>query len=227
MGPSGALGLAGLSCSADKVVQGFDAQGALVCVDPKTIGRTLLGLCGMSTYDVENFIPAGAALSVVNTCTPANNMQALLVTRTGHASVNAAALQTYLDNGGIVITEYSASFPIYNKAFGTAFAQPSPHLGDCYDNVNPRIALSTSDPFWVANGPFSPSLETGCGYNLASLPGITPLGRHDLFSVGTVNLAYIPKGQGRLWLVESDWTDGADTFTTESRRLMRYMVGHK
>jgi len=241
MGPSGLLGLAGKSCSSDKVVQGFDAAGGLVCVDPKAIGRTLLGLCGASAYDVENFIPAGSGLSLVNTCTPSSTMQALLVTRSGHASVNAAALQSYLDNGGIVITEFSASFAVYNKAFGTGFAQPASYLGACSDNVNPRArpAATTGDPFWVANSPFSAELENGCGYDLSSLPGITPLGRHDLFATTTVNLAYIPKGQGRVWLVESDWSDGdlVDTngdglgdqplLNATSRKMMRYMVGHK
>jgi collagen triple helix repeat protein len=241
MGPSGLLGLAGKSCASDKVLQGFDAAGGLLCVDPKTIGRTLLGLCGASAYDVENFIPAGSGLSLVNTCTPSSTMQALLVTRSGHASLNAAALQSYLDNGGIVITEFSASFPVYNKAFGTGFAQPASYLGACSDNVNPRArpAATTGDPFWVANSPFSAELENGCGYDLSSLPGITPLGRHDLFATTTVNLAYIPKGQGRVWLVESDWSDGdlVDTngdglgdqplLNATSRKMMRYMVGHK
>lgn len=227
VGPSGILGLAGKSCSSATVVQGFDAQGGLVCADPKTLGRTSLGLCGLSAYDVENFIPAGSSLTVVNTCTPHDKMQALLVTRSGFDTLDAATLQTYLDNGGIVVTEYGSSFGVYNKAFSTSFTQPDNPLGGCSDNVNPRVQLTAADPFWSANGPFDPQLETGCGYDLAALPGITPLGRHDLFSFATVNLAYVKKGQGRVWLVESDWSDNDGFFTTTSRKMMRYMVGTK
>ena len=229
-GPSGVLGLAGKSCSSETVLQGFDAQGELVCVNPKSLGRNTLGLCGLSAYDVEKFAPAGLGLTVVSTCTPNDKMQALLVTRSGHASTNAAALQSYLDNGGIVITEFESSFPVYNKVFNTAFAQPATYNsngGFCNDNINPRVQYTTADPFWVANGPFNAELNTGCGYDLSSLPNITPLGRHQLFAMTSVNLAYIKKGQGRLWLVEADWSDGDDLFNTTSRNMMRHMVATK
>jgi hypothetical protein len=229
VGPSGLLGLAGKSCPASTVLQGFDAQAELVCVDPKTLGRTSLGLCGLSAYDVEKFAPAGLGLTVVSTCTPNDKMQALLVTRSGHATTTAAALQSYLDNGGIVITEFESSFPVYNKVFNTAFAQPATYNsnGECADNINPRVQYTASDPFWVANSPFTAELNTGCGYDLSSLPNITPLGRHQLFAPTSVNLAYVKMGQGRLWLVEADWSDGEATFSTTSRNLMRYMVGTK
>ena len=104
---------------------------------------------------------------------------------------------------------------------------PPRTAGDCFDNVNPRMQLNVADPFWVANGPFSPEIDTGCGYDLSSLPGITALGRHNPFTPTAVNLAYIPRGTGRIWLVESDWSDGDPTFTSASRKLMRYMVGTK
>jgi hypothetical protein len=230
MGPSGLLGLGGKSCSSETLLQGFDAQGGLVCVDPKSVGRTTLGLCGLSGYDVENFIPAGFGLNVVNTCTPHNKMQALLVTRTSFNTLDAAAVQGYLDNGGIVITEKGSSFAVYNKAFDTNFVQPATfnsNGGVCADNVNPRVQLTAADPFWVANGPFNAELDSGCGYDLSALPNITPLGRHELFAFTSVNLAYIKKGQGRLWLVESDWSDNDGFFNTTSRKLMRYMVGTK
>jgi IPT/TIG domain-containing protein len=227
-GPSGVPGLAGKSCSSETVLQGFDAQGGLVCVDPKTLGRTVLGLCGLSAYDVENFIPAGGGLAVTNTCTPHNKMQALLVTHTHFNTLDAATLQGYLDNGGIVITEMGSSFAVYNKAFGTSFVQPgtvNSNNGACDDNVNPRVQLTPADPFWVANGPFNAELDSGCGYDLSTLPNITPLGRHQLFAMTSVNLAYVKRGQGRVWLVESDWSDNDGLFNRTSRNLMRYMVG--
>ena len=221
IGPSGLLGLAGKSCPASTLLQGFDAQAELVCVNPKTVGRTSLGLCGLSAYDVEHFIPAGFGLTVVNTCTPHNKMQALLVTHTGFGNLDAATVQAYLDNGGIVITEMGSSFAVYNTAFGTSFTQPDTYNSNndvCADNVNPRIQLTATDPFWVDNGPHTPELDSGCGFDLSALPDITPLGRHQLFfASGSVNLAYIKKGQGRLWLVESDWSDNDGFFNTASR----------
>jgi hypothetical protein len=94
-------------------------------------------------------------------------------------------------------------------------------------NVGPFSQMGEDDPFWADNGPFTAEFDTGCGYNLAPLPYITALGRHDLVPVTAVNLAYIEKGEGRLWLVESDWMNNAPTFNALSRKLMRYMVGNK
>ena len=208
-------------------MQGFDAAGELVCVDPRTVGRSQLALCGSSAYDVENFVPAGFGLTVSLTCTPTNKTQALLVTQDGVPNLDAAVLQSYLENGGIVITAQGSSFGVYNAVFDSAFAQVGGQLGMCLGNVGPFSQMSAGDPFWADNGPFTAEFDTGCGYNLAPLPDITPLGRHDLFPVTAVNLAYIDKGEGRLWLVESDWMNDAPTFNALSRKLMRYMVGNK
>jgi hypothetical protein len=183
-----------------------------------------LALCGFSQRDVADFIPRGTNLVVAQTCTPAAGIAAMLVSRSGHEQLVAGALQNYLETGGIVITEFGASIPVYNKAFGTSIPEPSffDYIGGCYDNVTPAVQLEPWDDFWRVNAFVAETLP-GCGYDLAALPGITPLGSAST-TPGTVTLAYITKGLGRLWLVESDWSDLDPTFSEASARLMRYMV---
>ncbi|HUE88924.1 MAG TPA: hypothetical protein VMO26_22830 [Vicinamibacterales bacterium] len=222
-GPSASEGLAGKSCGPTGVLRGFDLAGDVICgelgdVFPK------LALCGSSQRDVAQFIPSGTNLVVQATCTPTANTPAMLITRHGHEQITVGALQAYLDAGGIVITEFGASIPVYNKAFGTSIPAPGffEYIGDCYDNVMPVVQLEPWDQFWRANA-FVPETLPGCGYNLAALPGIVPLGSASM-TPDTVTLAYINRGPGRLWLVESDWSDLDSTFHEASARLMRYMV---
>jgi hypothetical protein len=148
----------------------------------------------------------------------------MLVTRSGHPQLDSSTLQSYLDAGGIVNPEFGASIPVYNNAFGTAFPEPDffAYVGGCYDNVMPAVQLEPWDDFWRFNA-FAAETLPGCGYDLSALPGIIALGSADT-AAGTVTLAYIQKGLGRLWLVESDWADIDQTFSEASARLMRYMV---
>jgi hypothetical protein len=222
-GLPGVLGLAGKSCGPNGVLRGFDAAGDMICgelgdVFPK------LALCGSTQRDVAEFVPSGTNLVVTETCTFAPNVRAMLVTRDGHSQLDAVALRSFLEAGGIVLTEYSASFPVYNKVFDTAIPNPpdGQRLGDCGDNVNPLVQLEPWDSFWRANT-FAPEVVTGCGFDLAALPGITALGSSSNVP-GTVTLAYVQVGSGRLWLIESDWSDPDSTFSERSMRLMRYMV---
>jgi len=84
----------------------------------------------------------------------------------------------------------------------------------------PAVQLGPNDRFWRDNI-FTASADTPCGYDLDNLPNTTFLGGWD---AATVSLAYRDRGEGRLWLVESDWQDGDPVFTDASRDLMRYMV---
>jgi hypothetical protein len=146
----------------------------------------------------------------------------MLVTKAAANALNAATLQSYLNAGGIVITATGSTYPVYNTVFGTALPEPSVRIGDCSDNVNPRVQMNDGDPFWQSN-PFVQEVVGGCGFNLFDLPDITWLGSASE-DPDTVTLAYIKVGTGRLWLVEADWDDGDATFTEQSTRLMRYMV---
>ncbi len=225
-GIPGNLALAGLACPTDLVLRGFDASGGLVCVDPMASSRTTIAQCGFSGLDLSTVLPSGLAL--VESCTPGSEMRAMVVSRYGLDSLDAAALQAYLDQGGIVITEFSGGVPIYNRVFGTSFPEPSfgDHVGNCEDNINPVRQFSATDAFWTDNAPFVSESLSGCGMNLSGLPGLVALGSH-VDAGDVVTLGYVEKGFGRLWLVESDWADGQETFNTTSRQLMRYMMTHR
>jgi hypothetical protein len=224
-GDSGILIVAGKSCTPGTVVQGFDASGALICAaaaDP----FPRLALCGSSNRDVRDFVPAGTNLVVEPTCQFSPNVRAMLVTRGGHQQLDPAALQGFLANGGIVITEYSASIPVYNKAFNTAIPMPSARIGLCQDNVAPAVLLDPSDPFWFHNA-YAPDGFEGCGFDLSAIPSIVPLGtvaNHP----NTVTLGYVRyQDAGRIWLVESDWSDGELTFSDRSLRMVQYMIKNR
>jgi hypothetical protein len=45
--------------------------------------------------------------------------------------------------------------------------------------------------------------------------------------VGTVSLAYRDLGEGRLWLVESDWQDTNTSFNETSRTMLEYMINQR
>jgi hypothetical protein len=230
-GLPGILGLVGKSCPDGQVVKGFDAAGDLVCVSlsssPST--RTTVGLCGFSFYDAAGFVPANSNLTIASTCTPSDDMQALFITRF-LGTVDTAELQAYLDNGGIVITDFMKSHEVYNQVFGTSVPVPdfNARLGSDLHNVNPVVQLTPADPFWAANTPFTPETNVGSGLDLNGLSGITPLGSH-VATPNTVTLAYIKKGAGRLWLVESDWSMAGtpDALSPASLQMMQYMVMNK
>jgi hypothetical protein len=191
---------------------------------PTAIRPNLL-LCGASDRDVRTFIPPGITLNLVSSCEPDNNTQAMLVSRDG-AGINAATLKSYLDNGGIVLTEWTISDEIFNLAFGTAVAEGG-SFGSCNDIAPTVFQFSPSDLFWK-DTPFTaiPAGSSGCGRDVSAFPGITPLAGWDNTHVA---IAYRNRGYGRLWLTDFDWYDtevvGAGYAYTNS--LMGYMITHR
>jgi hypothetical protein len=127
-----------------------------------------------------------------------------------------------LNGGGIVIGEFSNSDELFNAAFGTAVVQGA-QTGRCQDNVMPAIQHSPNDSFWQENRfAATATPATGCGNDLSAFPGIRALGGH---TAGAVHLAWRDLGRGRLWLAESDWSDG-DSVSTQTLGLLRYMAQH-
>jgi hypothetical protein len=222
-GEAGSSSLNGQSCAAG-VLRGFNATGELIC-EPVTELFPRLAVCGNSGRDVSSFITPGSVLTLTESCTPSSNTQAMIVTQTGQAQLDPVALKGYLEAGGIVITAFGSSHAVFNKVFGTSYAQPASFAGSCNDNINPWLQMNEGDPFWQAN-PYAVEIFGGCGYDLSGLPDITPLGS-STDAGDVVSLAYIAVGEGRLWLAESDWPDGDPTFSEQSLRLMRYMIRTK
>ncbi|MEX2660673.1 MAG: hypothetical protein WD227_02040 [Vicinamibacterales bacterium] len=224
-GIPGNLALAGQACPARQFVVGFDTGGNLVCApmpEPLPLRSTLM-LCGASDRDVSAFIPTGVTLNVVAGCTPDGDTQALLITRSG-SGYDPTTVQAYVNGGGVVITEFGNSWTVYNNVFGGPVVRGA-RFGLCTDEINPVVQLNGADAFWTANAPFTatPLSESGCGFDMAAYPDITPLGG---WSASTVSLAYRTLGLGRVWFVESDWRDN-QPLTTSSINQMGYMITHR
>jgi hypothetical protein len=185
--------------------------------------RTFLMACGNPSRDPNTFIPPDAELTLVSGCTPGVDTQALLVTRNGHGSVDAQTLRSYLNGGGIVISEYSVSDELWSKVFPNV-AQSDQSLGSCLDNVPAIYQFSAMDQFWIDN-PF-PQLQpsqTGCGYPIGHFPHLVPLAGWD---AGNVGLGYRNLGQGRFWAADFDWQD-QDQNHPSLPALLGYMITHR
>jgi hypothetical protein len=182
-------------------------------------------LCGASARDARAFIRGGSPLRVVAGCAPDARTQAMLVTRGGLASLNAAVVRTYLAGGGIVITEQGNSDEIFNWAFDAFAVQAPVRSGACRDNVMPAVQGGRFDPFWEENRfEATPGGDTGCGYDVSAFPGLVPLGGP---MAGVITLGYrdVP-GRGRVWVVESDWSENDGALSAGSAGLMHHMITH-
>jgi hypothetical protein len=184
--------------------------------------RPNIMLCGSSSKSPIDFTPPNMSFNLINSCTPDDTVQAFFVTR-NMGSINAGTLQTYLQNGGIVLTEWNITDEVFSLAFGFVSQGPL-FLGGCQDCFPLVHQFSPNDPFWQDNT-FMQSNESGCGYSVHMYPGITPISGWDNQNV---SVAYRDLGNGRFWLTDFDWQDGEQypcMATTEV--LMGYMMTHK
>ena len=187
------------------------------------INRTVM-LCGTSSREVSQFIPAYPMIGLTNGCSPTPDTLAMLVARSGIGNVLASELKTYLEQGGIVLGEFSNNDELYNLAFDEGVVQ-GVFTGNCADRVNPDVRLNPNDPIWKAVDFVAP-VASGCGYDMQAFPNITAVGGWT--TAGSVSIAYRELGEGRLWLVELDWQDNStrDQYD-QTRTIMKYMLSHK
>jgi hypothetical protein len=193
-----------------------------VAVTTGTTLRSDLMLCGGSGRDVTTFIPPDVELDFIESCTPDENTQAILITRSGF--YDPLTLADYVANGGVVLTEYSISDDVFNDVFGEMVPPDGGQIGSCQD-VAPTVEQFTpDDPFWAANAfTMIPLNNTGCGANnIIDYPGIVPLAG---WSANQVSIGYRDDGPGRVWITEFDWSDGEQNFDfTYSAQLMGSMI---
>lgn len=176
--------------------------------------------CGSSLRNIDSFNIGG---TVVQSCVPDSNTQAMFVTRTGAAQLDGVQLRAYLQNGGIVITEFNISDEVFNLAFLTDVTQGATRFGVCQDAVMPLVRFNESDGFWQDNAFEPPAANAaGCGFSMAGFPNIVPLGG---WTEDAVSLAYRDLGAGRLWLVDIDWQD-TQQVDDATLGLLRYMALH-
>lgn len=197
-----------------------------------SITRTQVLECGLSSRPIESMFNEalqGFQLDVVEGCTPTDDTQAILLNRNGIFdllfNVDIDAYRRYLENGGIIITEYSISHQLYNMIFNTQFNASNGQFGGCTNSLQPVIQLNDDDPFWISvpTAPI-PLAQSGCGLDISNLPNVTFLGAWD---PQHYYLGYVDVGEGRLWLVESDWQDFdgfADVFSENSKEIMSAMI---
>ena len=182
--------------------------------------------CGNPGRQVQEFIRGDLAdlpVRVVPNCVPDGDTQAMLVTRSGVGGGNGAAWRQYLEDGGVIITEYSVAHSVYNAIFGANVPQGARN-GSCQDNVQPVVQFNPNDSFWAQN-PFVGigAGQSGCGHDILGeqMPGFVALGGWD---ANNISLGYVDVGAGRLWLVEADWQDSEQAFTNISRDYMAAMI---
>lgn len=182
--------------------------------------RPNLLVCGVAQVDVATFIPPGVTLDVVSSCTPDDDTQAVLVTRSGTFSLVPAEVIAYVDAGGIVVTELGNGDDLFGMLFTTV--TEGLFQGNCSDNIATVVQRSAADPTWI-DRLFVPIdiAQSGCGRDLSHFPDIVPLAG---WTTATVSLAYRNRGAGRLWLVEADWQDFSALQTQQTRELMGYMM---
>jgi hypothetical protein len=182
--------------------------------------------CGSTQRSGANLYSGIAPLNEVTSCAPDSNTQALMVTRGGTIVGNGAAWLAYLNNGGIIITEYNISHRVYNEIYGTAYAQGSGE-GDCADNAMPAVKLNPGNAFWVNNPiPVTAPDNEACGYNIAGIVSgeaqVTALGG---WASGATSFAYRPQSGGVLILLDADWQDSQSSWTAGSSQFMGALIG--
>jgi hypothetical protein len=169
-----------------------------------------------------NLIPVQAP----SQCVPDQTVQAIFFTRYfQNGMISAATLQNYLQNGGIVLTEYSMTFAVFSLAFGNV-PMGFNTFGSCTDCMPTVTQFSPADQFWIDNV-FVPQnlFDSGCGYDVAALPGLTPISGWDPTHV---SVGYRDLGNGRFWATDFDWSDNEMyPCLQQSEQLMGYIMIHK
>ena len=188
--------------------------------------RPNLMFCGSSLRTGADLYSGITPLNEVSSCTPDADTQALLVTRTGTIAGNGPAWLAYLNNGGVIISEFQTPEPIYNEIYGTGYV--AGRSGECRDNVMPSTILNPSDPFWQANPltPVDPTADS-CGSDLQDVVDgeggvVVALGART--PEDTVSLAYRSQGSGVLFLSGADWQDNEASYTESSKSLFGGMI---
>jgi hypothetical protein len=129
--------------------------GTFLAADINTVAvscsaRTKVMVCGSSSRDITTFFPQNSGLTKVDSCVPDATTLAILVTRNGVTQFNAAGLKTWVEAGGIALTETFSTDEVYNAVFGTALANSSSLIGGCQDIIPRVVQFTPGDPVFAA-----------------------------------------------------------------------------
>ena len=215
-------GACGLACEAGEAcVQGY-------CGGERPL-RADLARCSFTIQDLSLFFtgPLAQGLELVTSCTPHDEVQALLLPRASTISIRRAAgeIRRYVERGGIVISERERSAQLYELLTGRQLPLSAERYGACEGNPMPLLQRSASDPLWALSPHVEiPFAESGCGLDLSLLPGLVDLGG---WSPTTSSLSYLDYGLGRAWFVEADWgqsASGESPYAEAGFHLMAAMI---
>ena len=181
--------------------------------------------CGNSSRDLSVFMTEGVDLHVVVSCDPDEDTQAVMVTRSGKGSFNGSDLRDWVEDGGVVLTEFSSSDEVYNAVFGSG-ASESGWYGNCTDLAPTVVQFNSDDLFWQENAWAQVnSVGVGCGKSdVGSWPGVVALAG---WNADTVAIGYRDYGHGRVWLTEFDWQDNENYPFAYTASLLGYMITHR
>lgn len=201
-------------------------DGCTPVCEPQVAVRPKLMVCGYVEREITDFFPPELELEILDSCTPDDETQVLIISgneNNGPDPFDAQLVREYVAAGGIVITEHSSSDEVFNAVFQTNVVQ-GPWSGGCQARFPAIHQYNADDPFWDDNewhGPI-PDWSSGCGYDISSFPGITPLAG---WSPNTVAAAYRDHEAGRVWLAEFNWANAFGDFNmTTTFNLMGYMM---
>ena len=219
-----------LLCADGEFVVGLDPNGTVICdtiPEPDEIDDNLrpqVLVCGPSALDLATLVrDADVDLQVESGCTPTDQTQAFIVMRDSADEYDPGLLRSYVRAGGIVLTEFGSSSRVFNDVFEEG-VEPGERAGNCGDNINPPVRLNVRNKFWRDNNGVAENRAlSGCGFRLDHFRDIVPLGG---WEEQKVSLGYRDLGLGRVWMIESDWSDDGPTWTPESAALLAYMMGN-
>lgn len=193
---------------------GCDAECAF---EPAANGVVLV--CGDSARDPAAWLRPSDRVAVAAGCEPDDDTRAILVTESGFEAADPADLRRFVALGGNLVTAARTSHAVFAAVFQLEVAV-GVRLEACGGRVHPATRQNPDDRVWEALGPNRDRTPAGCGFSLAGLTGITPLGGEG----AEISLAYRHFGEGRVWLAEADWPAEGDPLDAGSAGLMRLMM---
>lgn len=192
--------------------------------------RPNLVFCGNYIRAGSDLYSAISRLNEIDGCSPDSDTQALLFIRSNPRG-RGEELLSYLNNGGIIITELNGAL-LYNEIYGTDYT--GTFSGQCSDNVFPSILLNPTDPFWQGKPPpvEPPDTSNSCGFDLNALvegeDEVVALGARTRGDERVISLAYRNQGSGQFIMANSDWRDNDQNsnYTEASKALFgRFISG--
>ena len=103
-----------------RMIATFVASTTLMVMAPSLALAQEIMFCGSTQRTGADLYGAAGPYTEVNSCTPNPGTQALLVSRSGTVAGNGADWLAFLNNGGVLITEFRNSHTVYNEIYGTA-----------------------------------------------------------------------------------------------------------